>query len=104
MCFRPAAVSLTNTCPQCGAECALDLETCPECGEKLPDVPSMPGAPGAPGHAVGPRHAVRARRPRRACGPEGSRRPRRAAGPGWRRASLGKLSASRCLVPRRRLP
>lgn len=46
MCFRPAAVSMTNKCPKCGAECALDLKECPECGEKLPDVPAMPGMPG----------------------------------------------------------
>ena len=53
MCFRPAAVSMTNKCTKCGAECALDLTVCPECGAELPMVPSMPGMPAAPGAAPG---------------------------------------------------
>lgn len=49
MCFRPAAVSMSVTCPKCGAECALDAKSCSACGADLPDAPSVPGAPGAPG-------------------------------------------------------
>ena len=49
MCFRPAAASMTNKCPKCGAECELDLTICPESGAELPNTPAMPGMPGAPG-------------------------------------------------------
>ena len=54
MCFRPAAVEMSNKCPQCGCECALNLEHCPQCGAALPKVPAMPGMPGAPGVPVPP--------------------------------------------------
>ena len=56
MCFRPAAVSMDKTCPQCGATCPAADATCSECGAgELPasalPVPNVgaPGAPGAPG-------------------------------------------------------
>ena len=54
MCFRPAAVEMSNKCPQCGCECALNLEHFPQCGAALPKVPAMPGMPGPPGVPVPP--------------------------------------------------
>ena len=32
MCFRPAAVSVDKTCPECGEACPPDAATCPKCG------------------------------------------------------------------------
>ncbi len=49
MCFRPAAIEMDKTCPQCGAKCGATSTTCPQCGAELPAAPAMPGIPGAPG-------------------------------------------------------
>ena len=56
MCFRPAAVSLNKTCPECGFEADQFDTTCPQCGASLPaaDAPGVPGAPGAPGASAAP--------------------------------------------------
>ena len=50
MCFRPAAVEMTNKCQKCGFENPITETHCKQCGAELPKVPGMPGgAPGAPG-------------------------------------------------------
>lgn len=56
MCFRPAAVELKKTCPECGAENDSTATACSECGASLPDSPfgAAPGAPGAPGAPKAP--------------------------------------------------
>ena len=55
MCFRPAEVSLDQTCPKCGEVNDMFATECSSCGEPLagiaggaPEKSSMPGAPGAP--------------------------------------------------------
>ena len=50
MCFRPAAVEIKKTCPECGAENEPTASTCEQCGAELPAsaFPPAPGAPGAP--------------------------------------------------------
>ena len=48
MCFRPAAVSLTTKCPECGAEVDMFATECPECGAAMPEMTGMPGMPGRP--------------------------------------------------------
>ena len=56
MCFRPAEVSLDQTCPKCGEVNDMFATECASCGEPLagiagggvPGSPSMPGAPGVP--------------------------------------------------------
>lgn len=54
MCFRPAAVSLPKTCPECGFVNEGEATVCAECGAELPE-DAMPGlgAPGTPGGAAG---------------------------------------------------
>ena len=58
MCFRPAAVEIERSCPECGGKCPADATACPACGAELPEAspyavpgagaPAAPGAPGAP--------------------------------------------------------
>ena len=50
MCFRPAAVEIKKTGPECGAENEPTASTCEQCGAELPAsaFPPAPGAPGAP--------------------------------------------------------
>ena len=35
MCFRPAAVEIKKTCPECGAENEPTASTCEQCGAEL---------------------------------------------------------------------
>ena len=53
MCFRPAAISMEKTCPECGAVNDFVNEECDQCGAKLPSAPPIGGAPGAPAGAPG---------------------------------------------------
>ena len=55
MCFRPAAVSMDKTCPQCGAELPASALPAPNVGAPgAPGVPSAPGSPKAPGAPKAP--------------------------------------------------
>ena len=57
MCFRPAAISMEKTCPECGATNDFSNEVCDQCGATLPSAPpiaGMPGAPGVPGAPAAP--------------------------------------------------
>ena len=60
MCFRPAAVEIDKTCPECGEKNPPDAVSCKACGAELPagaplpGVPAAPGAPGAPGAPAAP--------------------------------------------------
>lgn len=61
MCFRPAEVSLDQTCPKCGEVNDMFATECSSCGEPLagiaggaPGNSSIPGAPVAPGAAMAP--------------------------------------------------
>lgn len=49
MCFRPAAISMEKTCPECGATNDFVNEVCDQCGAKLPSAPPIGGTPGAAG-------------------------------------------------------
>ncbi len=53
MCFRPANLVLTKTCPDCGTQSDATVAVCPQCGRDMilvePDMPdaNAPGMPGA---------------------------------------------------------
>ena len=55
MCFRPANLVLTKTCPECGERFDATNAKCIECGYNMVNVePDMPNvnAPGMPGADV----------------------------------------------------